>query len=525
MRRLMLTLPVLTAGLACTTHDAPLEPRADIAAARRLEIGDELAGSALKQTTDGPWQVRSTRDASTGASAADSKPGADRMRSAAAPSESMDTGLSMDMDLEGGVAPPATRTFEAESAAAPTSPAAGLELARSPTPELAREPGGDGGDKLRRLSLGDEPDSPVASTPAVQNLKAGSTDDNADYAAYLEFLGTWADRQGIQDLYQVMDVSDRRFVSVVDVDGRPVPGAVVSIIDEVADRVVWTATTYGDGRVPYYPHLDVMPVTVGEGGDGGGLLIEAFVRDADGTPRGVRAPWDGEATEVQVALPEAFEIPEPVQLDVCFVIDTTGSMGDEIESIKASLLKVTEKLRGLDREFDLRYSAVLYRDIGDEYVTATHAFTDDIEAFDKALRGVSANGGGDGPESLNQAVAQAVDGVDWREGAAKVAFLVADAPPHMDYAGDVPYGESARAALARGIRIHSVAASGLDAVGTLVFRQLAQFTRGKFIFIEYGTPAASAESHGVAGEVKRNNLEDILFEQIRDEVATFGRSR
>ena len=102
-------------------------------------------------------------------------------------------------------------------------------------------------------------------------------------------------------------------------------------------------------------------------------------------------------------------------------------------------------------------------------------------------------------------------------------FLIADASPHMDYEGDVPYGQSLKAAVGRGIRIHSVAASSLDPVGSLVFRQVAQFTRGKFIFIEYGTPEASAVSHGVGGEVKRNNLEDILFEQIRDELATWGR--
>ena len=72
-------------------------------------------------------------------------------------------------------------------------------------------------------------------------------------------------------------------------------------------------------------------------------------------------------------------------------------------------------------------------------------------------------------------------------------------------------------------QVHSVAASGLDNRGTLVWRQVAQFTRGKFIFIEYGTSAASAASHGVKGKVKSNNLEDILFEQIRDEMAHWGR--
>jgi hypothetical protein len=103
-------------------------------------------------------------------------------------------------------------------------------------------------------------------------------------------------------------------------------------------------------------------------------------------------------------------------------------------------------------------------------------------------------------------------------------FLIADAPPHMDYAGDVPYGQSLRAAVGKGIRVHSVAASGLPAVGSLVFRQIAQFTRGKFIFIEYGGDvAASGAKHGVEGAAKSNNLDDILFEQIRDEVARWGR--
>ena len=102
-------------------------------------------------------------------------------------------------------------------------------------------------------------------------------------------------------------------------------------------------------------------------------------------------------------------------------------------------------------------------------------------------------------------------------------FLIADAPPHMDYDGDILYGEGLKAALAEGIRIHAVAASGLTPVGSLVYRQIAQFTRGKFIFIEYGTVQATAKSHGVTGQVKSNNLDDILFEQIRSEVAMWGR--
>jgi hypothetical protein len=108
--------------------------------------------------------------------------------------------------------------------------------------------------------------------------------------------------------------------------------------------------------------------------------------------------------------------------------------------------------------------------------------------------------------------------MEWREGAAKLVFLVADAPPHMDYEGDVAYGDSVRAAIARGIKVHTVAASGLDSAGTVVFRQIAQMTRGKFIFIEYGSAAVSAAAHGVSGSVTSNNLDRILYNQIRDEL-------
>jgi len=311
-------------------------------------------------------------------------------------------------------------------------------------------------------------------------------------------------------------VRDRRYIRVLDQQGKPVPAAEVELRGAGSGRVIYAGTTYGDGKVPFYPRV------YDRGRADGDVLVEVRY----GGQR-VSRPWpetdQSPGSTLEVTLPMARQTPAVVALDVLFVIDTTGSMGDEIAQIKSSLLAVTAKLRGLQQEFDLRYGAVLYRDITDEYLTATHAFTGDIEAFDRALKQVDADGGGDGPESLNQGLAQAMHGVQWRPGAAKVAFLIADAPPHMDYADDVPYGESLKDAVALGVRVHSVAASGLDPFGTLVFRQCAQFARGKFIFIEYGSPAAAAAQHGVTGQVQSNNLDDIIFRQLSSEVASWGR--
>ncbi len=345
---------------------------------------------------------------------------------------------------------------------------------------------------------------------AANPLRAGTTDDNVDFGAYLEFLATWTDRPGVAGNHVPTDVSDRRFVSVQDAAGNPLPGARFSIIDQAADRMVWSGTTYGDGTAPFYPHL------AGADSPRGDWLVQAEYRG-----RVVSVPWDGRDEGVELALGTE-RLAGPVDLDVVFVIDTTGSMSDEIDRIKRTLLSVTEQVNGLEAGVDLRYGAVLYRDLGDEYLTRHTPLTRDVQGFNSMLQGIVAGGGGDGPESLNQGLSVAVSEMDWRQRSAKVVFLVADAPPHMDYQDDTTYADASLGALAEGIRVHTVAASGLDDFGSLVFRQSAQLGRGKFVFIEYGSTAASAADHGVTGSVSSNNLDHILFEQLRTEVEGWG---
>ena len=504
MRRLVLLAP-LCLLVGCGTKVGPTKP---ISRAPVFEVPQSktLAGRPVAESADAGWTVRTARSEDRHAGAADGKPGA-RMRLA----------------KEAGAAPAGDEVEAGEAARveapSPTGGAPGAPPAAPvPAPATSARPFGPGGALPPGLR---EPSDDGASRSAPQPaLKAASTDDNADFAAFLTFLASWSDRADTATQVDALDVSDRRFVTVTDSAGRPFPGAEVRVLDEARDVVVWHATTYGDGRAPFYPRAAVgaTPGAKAEAPKGGWLLE---VR-AGGTSKQVR--WDGQGDAFAVRLDVARNADEPVRLDVGFLVDTTGSMGDEIARIKATLLEVTRRLKDLGREFDLRYGAVLYKDLDDAYVTMAHPFTGDVDAFAKALAVMQADGGGDKPESLNQGLAEAVGRLAWRDGAAKVLFLVADAGPHMDYEGDVRYGTSVKAAIAKGIRIHSVAASGLEPFGTVVFRQVAQATRGKFVFIEYGSTAASAESHGVKGKVKSNNLDDILFEQVQDEIASWGRT-
>lgn len=453
-----------------------------------------LAGYDVRETRDGAWKVRRT---ASGGDEADFAEREGAPRGAASPRGG---GASARKRLETGAAPPPpeadfAREDLAEAALALPSPSP--SLAMSGDEALASGPAS--GALMRHLP------------PMAGPLKAGSTDDNAEFDAFLEFLATWSDRPDTAGQVQLLDVRDRRTLQVVDAAGRALPGVRVDVYDADTEKPLGSATTYGDGRAPFYPKLRDPK------GEARRWLVNARLGE-----RHVSATFARDAASLRLELPVATLAQEAIPLDVVFLIDTTGSMSDEIQRVKETLLSVTQKTRNAGARVDLRYAAVLYRDVGDEYVTRTHPFTSDIGSFDQALQSVGAGGGGDGPESLNQGLAEAMHGVEWREQAAKVVFLIADAPPHMDYADDVPYGESAMDAVAKGIRVHAVAASGLDPMGTLCFRQVAQFTRGRFIFIEYGSVAASAASHGVKGEVKSNNLDDIVYEQLVREIEEFA---
>lgn len=515
MRRFPALLALLVVSLLLACSGPSSEPdRKEIAWNTEVPQSTELAGQKMTEEASGPWTVRKTASSSADARGRRGASGSAWGADSAPADKKLDLEAGSPAESGGAVPPPASAAPGADPASggwdrgddahddpAKTAPA---RLESTLEDELVRETRDSDGRPSPRNS---------ASAPA---LKAGTTDDNEQYGDFMKFLAEWGDREDTAGLYDELDVADRKYIQVVNGAGKVVPAARVQVVDVANDRVALAATTYGDGRVPFYPHLGVEPTTYVDS-----TPAKYLVEVNAGLSRR-RMEWDGRAdltVKVEVEKP----IRDPVMLDVLFLIDTTGSMGDEIERIKNSLLSMTDKLKSMEREFDLRYAAVLYRDVGDEYVTMAHPFTGDIRAFAEALSTIKASGGGDGPESLNQGMAEAVGRADWREGAAKVMFLIADAQPHMDYAGDIPYGESLKAALAEGIRIHSVAASGLPPVGSLVFRQIAQFTRGKFIFIEYGTVQATAKSHGVQGQVKSNNLDDILFTQIQEEVARWGR--
>jgi len=125
---------------------------------------------------------------------------------------------------------------------------------------------------------------------------------------------------------------------------------------------------------------------------------------------------------------------------------------------------------------------VAYRDIGDEYVTKTFNLTTDVQDLYANLLELKARGGGDWPESVNEALEVGVTKLAWTQGAdiCRIMFLVGDAPPHMDYKQDTKYPEVIRMARDRGIVVNAVQAGGARDTER-VWREIAQRGDGRYI--------------------------------------------
>ena len=297
-------------------------------------------------------------------------------------------------------------------------------------------------------------------------LTAGDYDDllNADlYADY----ATGYIKAGGKGLPWV-DTRERITVRVVDKDGDPAPFARV-VIGRGADSGL-VLNTAADGAAVLYPDLDRMPAA-----------FDVRVLDAAGQPvvgRKVTAAQLAKSRTITVQLKDDAA---PVKaLDLMLVLDTTGSMGDEMAYLKAELAAMIGKLQQAHPDLDIRVGLVVYKDVGDNYVTRVYGFTREIAQLEASLKGESYGGGGDYPEAMDQAMALAAR-AGWRAGAANVLLLVADAPPHDENVAAT--WKSALMARDRRVHIVPVAASGVASEAEFLMRSMAAVTQSRYIFL------------------------------------------
>jgi len=360
-------------------------------------------------------------------------------------------------------------------------------------------------------------DDVAGASPELQQastLKAGEIDDNAEWDDYLLYRQESLDAFG--EYVNDVDVSGRRIITVTDSDGLPVLGATVTVT--LGNTVVSETRTYADGRTLYLPNAN--PDSQAEGN-----MVITVEKD------GVTSSID--MSLVRMAGPNIDFVLDTtlnratVKLDVVFLLDATGSMGDEIGQLQENILSITRQIDDMG-EVDVRYGLVHYRDREDDYVSQVHDFTPDVDEFQADLNSVRADGGGDTPESLNEGLHDALQSVEWRGAdTIKLVFLVADAPPHLDYPDDYDYADEMLYAGEKGIKIHPIASSGLDPIGEYIFRQIGQTTMGRFIFLTYagGEPGTVGEERPDLEASEQDYtvdfLDGLVVQLVEDEINAF----
>jgi von Willebrand factor type A domain len=366
--------------------------------------------------------------------------------------------------------------------AAKTAPAVAEAIAGTSTPKVSKQ-------------------SPL---PPAGIVTAGSFDDNLDPAAFARLCqksSHVANLAGLPALF----TGHRLLISVKDGGGKPVNNARVRLTFN--DGQIIESATRSDGRAIFVSTFDhfsanqnlLATITPPEGAN---PVTDTIVAGAD--------RWDFTLPKASGALPK--------NLDLAIVLDTTGSMGDEIRHLQAEIKGITGAIQEKFPDVQMRFALVLYRDDGDEYVTRGFDFTRSLDEFHKNLSAQRAAGGGDYPEAVHRGLEDAAQ-LRWRENSetACLMFLVGDAPPHAQHMARTM--KAVDALRKKGVAIYPVACSGYDDACEFVMRSSAYLTGGKFLFLtdDSGVGGSHAEPRIPYYQVER--LEKLMIRMISSELS------
>ena len=328
---------------------------------------------------------------------------------------------------------------------------------------------------------------------------------------------------------------NRQLVKLSDKHGKPLSDASVQLMDS-ENQLLWSCKTdnrglavlYMDFRGPLEPNGSVyrsMP-------DASPVQFKSIVSELKTSPTAKPAVKTGKLVVVKNG--QVFEkknwklapnnTAEELQLnnfetsvnrvvDICLVVDATGSMGDELHYLKSEMMDVMMRAQNASPCAKFRFSSVFYRDLGDAYVTVSKPFTDRVDDVIEYVNQQSVGGGGDFPEAMDSAMAVAVNGMQWSSQAiSRIIFLVLDAPAH-DYAAQ-RLRETIEKAAKMGIKIIPIAASGIDKNCEFLFKYMATATYGDYVYITDHSGIGNGHLKPTGVKENKQYLNDLMVDLI-----------
>lgn len=405
---------------------------------------------------------------------------------------------------------PSTSTKSGEPGMPPTeassTTAGGDDESPSPTPPEA--PLDEDGEPTEVTD--EAPEDPAEpEDPETQSgvLTAAIWNDLENYDDFLTFIDRYPEYQSDWAL----DYDPRVTFLVKGANDQPVPST--RFVLSAGDNTLYDGRTSPQGKVVWFvqgdpaevPETLRLAVTYGESE----VTADLSSRKADESLK----------TFHEFKLTTSYVRAAKPALDLAFVIDTTGSMGDELEYLQAELRDIVHTVKLDTSSDDVRMAVVFYKDRGDQYVTKVYDFTSDLDIFHDRLGSTFASGGGDFPEALNEALAKTFSDLSWKTDArSRLCFLVADAPPNMYDDEEYTYVEGIADAQEAGVKIYPIAASGINKSTEFLFRHIAVATQGQYIFLtdDSGVGGSHITPDITGYQVER--LDNLLIRVIEEDM-------
>jgi hypothetical protein len=198
--------------------------------------------------------------------------------------------------------------------------------------------------------------------------------------------------------------------------------------------------------------------------------------------------------------------------DIMFTIDATGSMGDEMDYLKAELENIFDRL---DKSIkSKRLGLTFYRDHGDSFVVKEFDFSSDISKMKKFLNDHNADGGGDYEEALEKALKASLKKA-WNVNAkTRLLFLLLDAPPHYTRENVEIIKNQIKIAQEKGIKIIPIVASDANKNVEFLMRFFSVSTNGTYVFLTNDSGIGNDHLEPTNSKYKIEKLNDLIVRLI-----------
>lgn len=290
-------------------------------------------------------------------------------------------------------------------------------------------------------------------------------------------------------------------VKIVNQKGETLPFVKVRLMDGA--KVVWETVTDTEGKAYLWPMVEKDSVTI---------EAKDLVLEYHGLVYNVP---DYASFNSDNIIRISTKLRNSQRIEIGFMVDATGSMGDEIKFLQRELIDVVSRIKKERPCSEVYTGSVFYKDHGDDYLTRIQPMTSNPVNTIDFISYQYASGGGDFPEAVEDGLEAAIRELNWSdEAGTKILFMLLDAPPHQSSAINQRLSKAIRLAASKGIRLVPVAASGINQQTEFLLKYMAILSNGEYLYITDDSNIGGRHLLPTGGKSDVEFLNDLMVKTI-----------